>query len=389
MGGGSTRASNLVNSMSKKGYKITVITCFPHYPYGKIPKEYHNKIISIEYMNSVQIIRVFTPPLPSEGILYRMLLFISFTFAPLLAFAYIKDINYVWAANPNIVSFFPAKFYGFLKRSPVILNIDDLWPDVPIQIGMIKSTTMIYLLKIITKFVYRASDAFTPISPQYRDEIIDKYYVNPNKIEVIPGGVDINIFKNQKIIKNDVYTVMYIGAFSPTYDFDSIFKAAKILENNNDIKIVLQGAGELYNWIYKLKKELNTDNIEIVNKIVSREKVAQLLTSADALLLPLGHSQHVQMGISTKLYEYQAAGKPIICFAKGMQADYVKKTGCGVILEPGDYIGLAKSIKYLKENSSVANQYGLNGKNYIINTMTLEALSEKFSKLLNKLKTNS
>jgi glycosyltransferase involved in cell wall biosynthesis len=83
------------------------------------------------------------------------------------------------------------------------------------------------------------------------------------------------------------------------------------------------------------------------------------------------------LGISSKLYEYQAVGKPIICCAEGQPAEYVKETESGVVVKPGDYRALANTIIYLKENPEVAERLGISGRKYVERNLSIERIGSK------------
>jgi colanic acid biosynthesis glycosyl transferase WcaI len=178
-------------------------------------------------------------------------------------------------------------------------------------------------------------------------------------------------------------TVLYIGAFSPAYDFDQVFKAAKLLAPFPDIKFMIQGGGELAALLQSKVKRWELSNVKVVDKIVSRDEVAGTLQRAWAVLLPLHDS--VEMGVSSKLYEYQAAGKPIICCSRGEQGHYVSETKSGIVVEPGDYEALAKAVLYLRENPEVAYRMGESGRQYVENNMTIEKIGWKMRKLFEAL----
>ena len=99
-----------------------------------------------------------------------------------------------------------------------------------------------------------------------------------------------------------------------------------------------------------------------------------------ALLLPLSDSGSVDMGISSKLYEYQAVAKPIICCSKGMPRAYVKETNSGLVVYPGDYEALAKAVIELKENPYLARMMGENGRKYVEHETSIEAIGSKMKK---------
>jgi glycosyltransferase involved in cell wall biosynthesis len=90
------------------------------------------------------------------------------------------------------------------------------------------------------------------------------------------------------------------------------------------------------------------------------------------------------MGVSTKLYEYQAVGKPIICCSAGQPAKYVEETNSGIVVKPGDYEALAKAVLYLKNNSDVARKLGDSGRRYVEDNLSIEKIGEKMMTVFNK-----
>ncbi len=200
---------------------------------------------------------------------------------------------------------------------------------------------------------------------------------------MIKGGVDLTIFKPEPIhhSTNEKFIVLYSGAFSVAYDFEQVLKAAKSLKEDKAIEFILQGKGELIDQIRSMIRELDLKNVKVIDKILSREEVSRLLNEADVLLLPLRDFGKPYLGISSKLYEYQAVGKPIICCASGMPASYVLETKSGIVVEPGDYVTLAKSIRYLKEDHNAAIEMGQRGRVYVEENLSIERIGQSMKSL--------
>jgi colanic acid biosynthesis glycosyl transferase WcaI len=385
MGGGATRASNVVKGLTSAGCDVTVVAAFPHYPDGDIPKKYRFKPLSMEYSGRVKVVRTFVPPLASKGFSSRLVLFACFMVSSLFAIPLVGNPEIVWAANPNILAAFPAIIFKMVKGCEVAQNVDDLWPDEIYELGLLKSSILRRLAEFITRFAYSASSVITPISPSYVDVMIGKYGVSREKVQVVPAGVDLQLFQNDCANSGNCrFRVLYVGAFSPTYDFDQILRAARLLEVYTDIEFVIQGGGELASQVKNEVAKLKLDNVQVVRKIVSREAVAQMLGEADVLLLPLKGLESTEMGISSKLYEYQAAGKPILCCSSGQQARYVSETNSGIIVKPGDHEALAKALLFLKENPSIADKLGKAGRHHVENNLSLEKIGLKMKAAFNR-----
>jgi len=130
---------------------------------------------------------------------------------------------------------------------------------------------------------------------------------------------------------------------------------------------------------------LNVKNVKIVDKLLSRQDVAKLLGQADVLVLPLVEYKKPYFGMPSKLYEYQAVGKPIICCSRGLPKDYVKETNSGLIVFPGDDEALAKAVIELKKNPSLAQEMGENGRKYVENEASIETVGSKMKEIFETL----
>ncbi|HUK84844.1 MAG TPA: glycosyltransferase family 4 protein [Candidatus Acidoferrum sp.] len=383
LGGAATRAYNIAKGLTLNGCEVTVIAAFPHYPHGKISKEYRWKPLKTEWIGKVKVIRTFMPPIKTEGFFKRLLLIGCFTVSSLFALPSVGKFDAVWAS-----SWIPGYFYSKLNRKALALNVDDLTLEDLVDLRKLKKGSIVLGIgeKIYRLFFVKGA-ILTPISFGYFDIIEKKYCVEHNRIHLVRGGVDLSVFRHSTIKdKSGKFVVLYSGAFSIAYDFDQIFRAAKILEKvDPDIEFVIQGSGELlesmYNSIYKLKIK----NVRIINKIITRQKVAELLAQADVLILPLVpfyKSGTPYRGMSSKLYEYQAVGKPIISCSKGIPSEYVMETNSGIAINPDDHEALAKAVLELKQNPKIAELMGENGRKYVENEVSIEAIGLKIKEIL-------
>jgi glycosyltransferase involved in cell wall biosynthesis len=110
-----------------------------------------------------------------------------------------------------------------------------------------------------------------------------------------------------------------------------------------------------------------------------------LLVQADALILPLAtlfNSGKPYRGMSSKLYEYQTVGKPIICCSKGVPSTYVEEMRSGLVVSPGDLTGLAKAVLRLKQSPANVKFMGKNGRKYVEKEASIEAVGLEMKKIL-------
>jgi glycosyltransferase involved in cell wall biosynthesis len=384
MGGSATRAYNVAKGLVLNNVKVTVIAGFPHYPTGNVPRHLRRRALSIDCMEGFKVIRTYVPPIAAKGLANRVILFASFIISSIFPIFLVRRVNVIFASNPQVLAIFPALIYKICHRCPIVLNVDDLWPEDPIDLGLIKSNIFKKIARMIAKIAYSMADAIVPISPGYVKVICERYGVSPSKVHVVRAGVDLRRFKAYAKSDGDVFRVLYSGAFSVAYDFDQVLLAAKLLEDVKDVEFILQGGGELAPYLKARVKELKLRNVKIVDRILSRDEVAKLLSEADALILPLKDFGRPYLGISSKLYEYQAIGKPIICCANGQPAEYVEETRSGIVVKPGDYEVLARAVLYLKNNPDLAKELGNSGRRYVEDNLSIENIGKEMMTIINK-----
>ncbi|MCK4481842.1 glycosyltransferase family 4 protein [Candidatus Bathyarchaeota archaeon] len=378
MGGASARAFNVALGLLKKGCVVKVVSAFPHYPHGKIPAIYRRKALKPEKLKGLDLVRVWVPALPHNSVVNRVILHLCFIVSSLFALPFVGSVDVIWAANPNLFSFFSALVYGSFYTKPIIRNVDDLWPEVFYELGLVKSRLFRWLLDFLAGVSYKVSVAITPISSTYKTRIVKKYSVRPEKLQVIEVGVN-EAYEPPKReqARRDKFVVMYSGILGVSYDFETVLKAAKLLSNHEDIVFVIRGIGELEHEIYRLVKELKLDNIVISTAFLSKPKLKSVLSSANVFLLPMKETFLAVEGLPTKVFEYQSFGKPIVCCSEGESAMYVEATRSGLVVKPGDAAAVAQAVLRLYRDRKLAWELGWNGWKHVSENLTSERIGDR------------
>jgi len=386
MGGQTIRAYNVAKGLLRNGCRVTVVAAVPHYPKGIIPSKYKWKPLIIENMQGLRVIRVFVPPISSSTFKKRIVIFFFYALSSLLSLPFLGKIDVIWADNPSIGSFYVALPFSLVKSCPIVMSVDDLWPEPYYDLGMNPKSFFARAAELLAKIAYTLASAITPTSPAYSEVIHKKYKIELEKIHVIEVGVDSDIFLKPSVLikkrKQDKYIILYIGSFTKGYDFECILNAAKLLSSNKNIEFVLQGGGpEISNLKSKVDK-MGLKNVAVKDVIVERDEVAKIMEEADILLLPLKAGKYIQTSIPSKLYEYQAIGKPIIICGEGEAARYVKRYKLGMVVKPGDHRGLAQTILYLINNPAISENLGKTAKIYVEENLTPTKIGKKMKSVL-------
>jgi len=382
MGGASARASNVVNGLLGEGCDGTVVAAFPHYPLGKVPERYKHKAMVAERFGNAKVFRVWIPALPHSSPINRVILHFCFVVSSLFALPFVGKVDVVWGANPNLFSFFPSFVYGVVKRVPVVRNVDDLWPEVFYELGYVKPKFARKVLDFLAWLSYVVPAAITPISAGYKRSIVAKYGVSPDKVHVVEVGVgNVKPLNADKSLKGQ-FVVVYSGVLGLGYDFDVVLKAASFLSKNENVVFVIRGVGEMAPMLKKAISELGLRNVVLNTDFLPKDKLFALLGSADVFVLPMAAMSFVDLGLPTKVFEYQAYGKPIICVSGGETARYVETTGSGLVVKPRDASGFAEAVTRLYADRRFAAELGMNGREYVLEHLTSEKIGKRMYKVL-------
>ena len=131
---------------------------------------------------------------------------------------------------------------------------------------------------------------------------------------------------------------------------------------------------------------MKLDNVEIDTKMVPYEKISEELSKADVFLVPMKNEVALNLTLPTKILEYQALGRPIICCSGGAPGNYVEKTNSGIKVDYDNLDDFVEAILKLEENRDLCNTIGSNSKKYVENNLTFEKIGERLSKMIQVLR---
>ena len=380
--GGSTRAYNYCKVLADQGYDVTVITAPPH-QHGPIPKKYKRKFMIKEKFENINLFRVWMPSLPHTSVRNNLVLVSVFLFTSLFPlFKNKPDLIIIF--EPNLFSIIPGYFYSKFRGGNIIRVVDDLWPEILYERGYVKSKILKVIINRLTKFSYEFPKYLIPLNEAVKEIIIKTHKVPEEKIKIISHGIDTKIFQYHEYKKRNEFIVMYSGSLVESYDFDIIVHAAKKLENEK-IKFIIRGKGNLLQHIEKLIKNLDVKNIILDTKFIPLNEVSETLSKADILLAPMGKGKYLNFSLPTKILEYQAVGRPIICSSNGAIGKYVEKTDSGIRTEHENVDAFVDAIRKLMEDEELCKKFGEKGRRNIEKFHDIKMIGEQLSDVIEKI----
>jgi glycosyltransferase involved in cell wall biosynthesis len=347
-----TRTYEHCQEWIKEGVEVTVITCAPNFPYGKLYKGYQNKLYQKEDMNGIEVIRVWTYMSSNNGFTKRIFDYLSFS---LISFwvGLFQKFDVIVATSPQFFTTWTGYGLSKLKRKPWIFELRDIWPESIKTVGALNQGYIINTLEKIELALYRDSTKVVAVTEAFKENLISRG-INKEKIEVITNGSNLELFsarkKDMKLLKQlnleNKFIVGYIGTHGLAHSLDFIVTSISKIKDR-DIHFLFIGDGAMKKSIVKIADDLKLKNITFLNAI-PKEEVPSYLSICDISLAPLKNKENFKTVIPSKIFEASAMEKPTLLGVEGQAQKILEKYHAGVCFKPEnekDFIDKLMMIK--------------------------------------------
>ncbi|MBI5373892.1 MAG: glycosyltransferase family 4 protein [Candidatus Schekmanbacteria bacterium] len=341
----------------KLGADITLITCVPNFPQGKLYKGYSNKLYQTENMDGIKVIRVWSYITANEGFLKRILDYVSFGFTSFMAGLFVKA-DVIIATSPQFFTTVSAFCLSALKRKPWIFELRDLWPESIKTVGAMKNGTAIRFLERLELYLYKKSDMVIAVAYALKKNLVSRG-IDGEKINVVTNGANLELFsqrvKNQEILNahnlENKFVIAYIGTHGMAHSLEFIVKCTDKIPDE-DIRFLFIGDGARKSEVLKIAETKKIKNCIFLNS-VQRDAVADYLSVTDVSLVPLIKSDTFRTVIPSKIFESCAMGKPILLGVEGQAKEIIDKYDCGICFEPENETDFIAKVMMMKKDSAL------------------------------------
>ena len=226
---------------------------------------------------------------------------------------------------------------------------------------------------------YKSAHAITCVSKVMKNHLVNKWHIEENKIFVIPNGSEINALPQASDIQakrvelglDNLPVIVFVGNFWPWHGLDMLIEAFHLVHNAmSSSRLALVGDGIIRLEIEKKVEEEGLSEYVIFVGKVPHELVSLFIGLADVVVAPYPRMEIPFWGSPMKIFEYMAAGKPIVASNAGEIGEIIKDHETGLLVEPGDIPATAEAILYLLRNSKVANGLGIGARQAITQQYT-------------------
>ncbi len=368
---GFTRHYEMAKFFVDHGYEFTVVASGLNYQTGEKKVE-HKRMTLRRDFEGINILYAHILPSLHRNFFWRIISFITFMLSSLwAALGKSGPVDIIMGTSPPLFQAFSAWIVSFVRRKPFMLEIRDLWVDDAIEMGVLTNPILIKLARWLEYFLYHQATHILVNSPAYRTHLI-KEGIPENKVSFIAYGADIESFnpdvdgsevRRELELENKV-VVTYTGALGLANDIYTILRAAKIIEEkSSSICIVLVGNGIEKQRLVKAANELNLKNV-IFAGTYPKTRMPEVLASADICLATLQNIPMFKTVYPNKVFDYMAAGKPIVLGINGVIREVIEEAGCGLFVPPGNETQLAQAIMELSNAPQHSKLLGLSGRSY-------------------------
>lgn len=380
------RLSSLARNFVAAGHEVTVLTAMPNYPTGKIHSGYGGWI-SRETTRGISIIRTFIHPTQSTRFLPRLLNYFSFVFSSIVCGTWsLKRSDYLLVESPPLFLGIAALWLSAVKRSRLIFNVSDLWPESAVQLGVISKNGLWYrLAQCLEALCYKKAWLVTG---QARTIVADIKSRFPSvRTFLLSNGVETDKFAPELgtadarwlLSPNDEFVVLYAGLLGLAQGLDQVLEAAKALNGCVGLRFVLIGDGPERRALVERAQKECLSNVAFLEPR-SAEEIPPLIASADLVVVPLKCS--IRGAVPSKLYEAMASARPVVLIAEGEAAEIVESSDCGSVVSPGDVIGLVTAIQTIRSDPNRASVMGANGRRVVMRSFDRKAIGRAFERFL-------
>jgi colanic acid biosynthesis glycosyl transferase WcaI len=350
--------SELAEIWSEQNHDVSVMTCHPNFPRGKIFKGFKNKWYTKEILNKVTLIRVKTYMSANCGVIKRTLDFISFALSSFFFGLFQPKPDVIIGVTPQFFCALSACLLSIRKKSAFVMIVCDLWPDAVVASGLITKNWIYKLIKKIECWMYRRANSIIILSENYRD-YLKNLGIPDNKIVTSISGASKKFYPREKnsILLNkynlsDKFVIGYIGTFGIFYNYQAIFALAKSFKKNahSHIHFLMVGDGPKRNALEQqiLKQRLN--NINICGPFAG-DLIPEYWSLVDLAIIPLASKEINKMVLPSKMIEAMSMGIPLLLYGPDGEArKFLTQSDSGWHLNTGDTENLKKLILNLSTN---------------------------------------
>jgi glycosyltransferase involved in cell wall biosynthesis len=367
----------LGQALRQRGHEITVLTGLPRYHVvGAKPRRYP---FYYEEYHGLQVLRVFNLDIPWSQPFLRGL--DQFTFAVFagLAGATLPAFEAAVVYSPPLPLALAVWALGRGRRRPVVVNIQDLFPQSAIDLGILRNPHLIRMFRRMESFLFRRADLITAHSEGNRRYIVNAG-ADPHRVKVIPNWIDTDAITpmdrhnglRAALGLGEKFIVSFAGIMGFSQDLETVLESAELLKKQRDIAFLMVGDGVEKSKLEKLARDNDLDNVYFL-PMQPKDKYPQVLAASDVCLATLRREVRTPV-VPSKILSIMAAGRPVLASLPldGDAPGLIAAAQCGISIPPGNPRAMAEAIRQFYGDAGTRELMGAKGREYVVRHFSLQ-----------------
>jgi colanic acid biosynthesis glycosyl transferase WcaI len=388
----------LAADLHNRGHHVTVVTTAPHYNRDRQAETRQplrpllGPLLQRSTFHGSRVYHTWMPR-KGRGVVGRILAWLLFhALSTVVCLCVRPRPDILIVPSPPLTIGISAWVVARMRRARFIYNVQEIYPDIAVNLGALRNRAVIRALEGVERFIYDRAAAVTVIAPRMRRRLLEKG-VEPKKVDVLPNFVDTADFtpgskRNSFSVEwnaADCFLVTYAGNLGPAQGLETFIDAAALIQDQPNVRCMLIGAGISEASLQARIEMHGLTNVELVpHQPYSR--VPEIYAASDVCLV----AQAALTGadaIPSKVYRIMASARPIIACTDPVSdlAQLVDEAGCGVIVEPGSPEALAVAIRQAVRDPDEWRRMGMAGRNFVERHYARERVTNRYHQLVERL----
>lgn len=349
-----TRTYEHCKEWVSNGVDVTVITCAPNFPQGKVYEGYKNKLFSTEEVDGIKVVRVWSYITSNEGFLKRTLDYISFAKTSFFAGLFIKT-DIIVATSPQFFVALSGRWLSFFKRKPWVMEVRDLWPESIKTVGAMKEGFLFRYLEKLELSLYRSARKVITVTDSFKLNLVERG-IDKSKISVVKNGANLELYDSSKrddLLKKelnlkDKFVLGYIGTHGLAHKLDFIINCAQDVDDEQ-VHFLFVGSGATKKSIEQQAEKQKLQNVSFIDPIEKKD-VWRYISILDAMIVPLKRSELFKTVIPSKIFETSAMEVPILLGVDGEARSIIDHYHAGLFFEPENKESFLNALNQIKSD---------------------------------------
>jgi glycosyltransferase involved in cell wall biosynthesis len=388
-----SRTSEHCSAWANAGHEVTVVTCVPNHPSGRVYRGYRNRLCQTETVDGVRVVRVWTFLAANEGVVLRTFNYLSYLISAAAVLPWLPRPDVVVSTSPQFFCGLVGIIARSLFKAPWVLEIRDLWPESIVAVGAMRKGLVVRLLERPEALAYRSADRIVSVTHSFVSHIVARG-IDSSKIAVIKNGADLQLFtkldmatgiKTRLGLQNR-FVAGYVGTHGMAHGLSVVLEAAERLRHDPRIAFLLVGDGAERANLEQIREKQRLDNVVILGQR-PKEEMPSFWAAIDASLILLRREDLFKKVIPSKMFEAMAMRCPIVLGVEGEARALLDEAGAGIAITPESAEELAAAVVRLAENPALAGELGDRGCAYVREHHDRARLATRYLDLLGEVVT--